>query len=178
MKLYTCLLYVSLLLFFCCAVLSQDRLNSKNNENSYITKSPLCGVSTSSNSSCHDTREIKITFSSSIVENEYIVKFKNYYKAYVRRNYIETALNSSGIKDWSIIPRNNAASKYPSDFDVIQLKEKDKYRGLKALNDHPSIKSVTPQKFIQRTLKFINTTNEFDALQNKNLKRKINHVSL
>jgi membrane-bound transcription factor site-1 protease len=166
-------------LFFCCAVLSQDRLNSKNyNENSYTTKSPLCGISVSSNSSCHDTREIKITFSSSIVENEYIVKFKNYYKAYVRRHYIETALNSSGIKDWSIIPRNNAASRYPSDFDVIQLTEKDKYQGLKALNDHPSIKSITPQKFIQRTLKFINTTIESDTLQNKNLKRKINHVSL
>jgi len=165
-------------LFFCCAVLSQNRSNSKNyNENSY-TKSPLCDVSASPNSSCYDTREIKITFSSSIVENEYIVKFKNYYKAYVRRNYIETVLNSSGIKGWSIIPRNNAASRYPSDFDVVQLQEKDKYRGLKALNDHPSIKSVTPQKFIQRTLKFINTTTESDVLQNKNLKRKINHVSL
>jgi len=88
-------------------------------------------------------------------------------------------LNSSGIKEWKIIPRKNIASKYPSDFDVVQLKETDKYQGLKALNNHPLIKTVTPQRLVHRTLKFINTTNDSDVLQYKNLKRKVNnHVSL
>ncbi|EZA58379.1 hypothetical protein DMN91_005650 [Ooceraea biroi] len=177
MKLHTCSLQISLLLLVSYAGSSQNHLNSKNyNESNCTTNSPLCDIPASSNnSSCHDTQEVKITFSSSIVEDEYIVKFRNYYKTDVRKNYIETALKSSDIKDWRIIPRNNVASKYPSDFDVIRLKAANKYQGLKALNDHPSIKSVTPQRLIQRTLKFINATGESNTLENRNLKRKINN---
>lgn len=182
MKLYTCLQHVFLLsLLFTLPGSSHTSLNSfeKHVDSDYVTKSSLYNAPKSSDISDCNEQEVEITFSSSIVENEYIVKFKGYYKSRVRENYIATVLNSSGIKEWRIVPRTNIASKYPSDFDVVQLKETDKYPGLKALNNHPLVKTVTPQRLVHRTLKFINTTNDSDVLQYKNVKRKINNdVSL
>ena len=182
MKLYTCLQHVFLLSLLCILLgSSHNWLSSfeKHIDSDYVTKSSLYNTLKSSEISDCNKQEVEITFSSNIVENEYIVKFKGYYKSQVRENYIATVLNSSGIKEWKIIPRKNIASKYPSDFDVVQLKETDKYQGLKALNNHPLIKTVTPQRLVHRTLKFINTTNDSDVLQYKNLKRKVNnHVSL
>lgn len=181
MKLYTCLQHVFLLSLLCILPgSSYNRLNNfdKRINSDYVTKSSLYNIPKSSDSSDCNKQEVEITFSSSTVENEYIVKFKGYYKSQVRENYIATVLNSSGIKEWKIIPRKNVASKYPSDFDVVRFKEADKYQGLKALNNHPLIKIVTPQRLVHRTLKFINTTDS-DVLQYKNLKRKVdNHVSL
>lgn len=54
------------------------------------------------------------------------------------------------VEDWRILPRLNPASDYPSDFDVIILGES----GLDALKAHPSIKGVTPQRMVHRTLKY------------------------
>lgn len=184
MKLYTCWLYVSLLLLLCIPPelsCNYPSSNFKKHDNSdYIIKSPLCETSMSSGSSCYDTQEIKVSFSSSIVENEYIIKFVSYYRAHVRENYIGTALNSSNIKNWKIILRDNAASAYPSDFDIVHLKETDKYEGLKALSNHPLVKTVSPQRLIYRTLKFINkTSSNSEILTHRNPKRRINdHVSL
>lgn len=53
------------------------------------------------------------------------------------------------------MPRSNPAAEYPSDFDVILLEEDEPYSGLNALRSHPSIKSVTPQRMVHRTLKYI-----------------------
>lgn len=50
---------------------------------------------------------------------EYIVSFKSYYKSQTRENFIAAALNSSSVKDWHIIRRNNPAKDYPSDFDIV-----------------------------------------------------------
>lgn len=50
---------------------------------------------------------------------EYIVTFNGYYLKDTRYNYISAALRSSGVENWKILDRNNAASKYPSDFDVL-----------------------------------------------------------
>lgn len=50
---------------------------------------------------------------------EYIVSFNGYYLNVTRYNYISAALKSSSIKNWKILDRKNAASKYPSDFDVL-----------------------------------------------------------
>lgn len=179
MKLYTCWLYVSLLLLLCVPHESSCNYpcsNFKKHDNSdCIAKSPLCET-VSSGSSCHDTQEIKVSFSSSIVENEYIIKFVSYYRAHARENYIGAALNSSNIKNWKIILRNNAASAYPSDFDIVHLKETDKYEGLKALSNHPLVKTVSPQRLIYRTLKFINrTSSNSEILAHRNPKRKINN---
>lgn len=122
----------------------------------------------------HNMQEVKVQFSSRIVKNEYIVAFKGYYKLHARQNYIRAALNSSGIKNWKLLPRNNLASGFPSDFDVVLLEETDNYHGLNALMDHPLIKRVTPQRLVHRTLKYINITEEADLAEYKSFKRKIN----
>ncbi|KAK9693480.1 Subtilase family [Popillia japonica] len=116
----------------------------------YNVESPLCCNLTA-------TERLEVEYSSKIVENEYIVTFDGYYKAQARASYVNAALNNSGIKHWKILSRENPASDYPSDFDVVILRDTDKFAGLDALRDHPSIKRVTSQRMVLRTLKFVNT---------------------
>lgn len=85
--------------------------------------------------------------------SEYIVAFNGYFTAKARNSFISSALKSSEVDNWRIIPRNNPSSDYPSDFEVIQIKEKQKV-GLLTLEDHPNIKRVTPQRKVFRSLKF------------------------
>ncbi|XP_058384353.1 membrane-bound transcription factor site-1 protease isoform X2 [Diceros bicornis minor] len=96
---------------------------------------------------------LKVEFSSTVVEYEYIVAFNGYFTAKARNSFISSALKSSEIDNWRIIPRNNPSSDYPSDFEVIQIKEKQK-AGLLTLEDHPNIKRVTPQRKVFRSLKY------------------------
>uniref|UniRef100_A0A8C2R2N0 Membrane-bound transcription factor site-1 protease n=1 Tax=Capra hircus TaxID=9925 RepID=A0A8C2R2N0_CAPHI len=96
---------------------------------------------------------LKVEFSSTVVEYEYIVAFNGYFTAKARNSFISSALKSSAIDNWRIIPRNNPSSDYPSDFEVIQIKEKQK-AGLLTLEDHPNIKRVTPQRKVFRSLKY------------------------
>ncbi|XP_054553003.1 membrane-bound transcription factor site-1 protease isoform X2 [Talpa occidentalis] len=96
---------------------------------------------------------LKVEFSSTVVEYEYIVAFNGYFTAKARNSFISSALKSSEIDNWRIIPRNNPSSDYPSDFEVIQIKEKQK-AGLLTLEDHPNIKRVTPQRKVFRALKY------------------------
>lgn len=121
----------------------------------------------------HNSKEIKVQFSSSVIKNEYIVAFKGYYKPRTRENYIKAALNSSGVKNWKIVDRNNPASEFPSDFDVVVIEETDKFSGVNALSDHPLVRRVTPQRLVKRTLKFAEGT-EDGYPEYKNFKRKIN----
>lgn len=53
---------------------------------------------------------------------EYIVAFKGYYRKEARKRFIEAALNESNVVRWEVMPRNNPASDYPSDFDVVQVR--------------------------------------------------------
>ncbi|CAH0547704.1 unnamed protein product [Brassicogethes aeneus] len=125
-------------------------------------ESPLC---------CNLTVErIEVEYSSKTIENEYIVMFNGYYKNQARVNYINTALNKSGIRKWKILARENPASDYPSDFDVVILDETDRLDGLNALNDHPAIKRVTSQRMVSRTLKFVN--NDFVRIGRTSLNLK------
>ncbi|XP_044750367.1 membrane-bound transcription factor site-1 protease [Coccinella septempunctata] len=125
-------------------------------------ESPLC---------CNFTTEnVKFEYSSQLIENEYIVMFNSYYKHNTRANYINSALNLSGIEKWQIIERENPASDYPSDFDVVIIHEDDQKDGLKALNSHPSIKRVTPQRMVTRTLKFVNEDHIWKGRRSLNLK--------
>lgn len=173
MKPHTCWLYIPLLLLFNiviespynqvhCSLKNNNSLNSKLNN---IAKLPYHG----------NSPEIKVHFASRIVENEYIVAFKGYYKPHTRENYIKAALNSSGIHNWKILFRNNLASNYPSDFDVVLLEETDRHNGLDALTDHPLIRRVTPQRLVKRSLKFVNASEDAEFLEYKNFKRKINN---
>lgn len=106
----------------------------------------------------HPVQMVKIKFSSHVVKNEYIVGFNGYYKRPAREKFIEAALNNSGVQSWKILARDNPASDFPSDFDVVILEETDQLNGLDALTDHPAIKRVTPQRIVHRTLKFVNIT--------------------
>lgn len=173
MKPHTCWLYIPLLLLFNiviespynqvhCSLKNNNSLNSKLNN---IAKLPYHG----------NSPEIKVHFASRIVENEYIVAFKGYYKPHTRENYIKAALNSSGIHNWKILFRDNLASNYPSDFDVVLLEETDRHNGLDALTDHPLIRRVTPQRLVKRSLKFVNASEDAEFLEYKNFKRKINN---
>lgn len=116
----------------------------------YNVESPLCCNLTS-------TERVEVEYASKVVENEYIVTFDGYYKTQARASYINAALNNSGISKWKILSRENPASDYPSDFDVVILRDTDKFAGLEALKEHPSVKRVTSQRMVLRTLKFVNT---------------------
>ncbi|KAM4894456.1 membrane-bound transcription factor site-1 protease isoform 4-T4 [Sylvia borin] len=96
---------------------------------------------------------LKVEFTSTVVEHEYIVAFNGYFTAKARSKFISSALKSSDIENWRIVPRNNPASDYPSDFEVIQINEKQK-DGVLTLEDHPNIKRVTPQRKVFRSLKY------------------------
>lgn len=112
-------------------------------------------------SRCNDTspvQMVKVKFSSQVVRNEYIVAFNDYYKTNTREKFITAALNGSDVVNWKILTRNNPASDFPSDFDVVMLEETEKLSGLAALNRHPSVRRVTPQRVVHRTLKYINLT--------------------
>ncbi|PSN45586.1 Membrane-bound transcription factor site-1 protease [Blattella germanica] len=110
---------------------------------------------------CNDStpvQMVKVKFSSQVVRNEYIVAFNDYYKTNTRQKFITAALNGSGVENWKILTRNNPASDYPSDFDVVLIEETEKLSGLAALNRHPSVRRVTPQRMVHRTLKYVNLT--------------------
>lgn len=134
---------------------AQDPSDNDVDESEGFLESPLC---------CNLTVEqVEVDYTSKVVENEYIVMFNGYYKNQARANYIQTALNGTGIKKWSILERENPASDFPSDFDVIVLEDTDNFEGLNALNDHPAIKRVTAQRMVSRTLKFLNPNNAANA---------------
>ncbi|CAI6348863.1 unnamed protein product [Macrosiphum euphorbiae] len=91
-------------------------------------------------------------FESHVVDQEYIVTFNGYYLNETRHNYISAALRPSGINNWKILERKNAATQYPSDFDVLFVDEYYSLKALDALTGHPLIKKVTPQRLVQRHL--------------------------
>lgn len=41
---------------------------------------------------------------------------------------------------------------------MLQLEENEKLSGLEALNRHPSVRRVTPQRVVHRTLQYVNLT--------------------
>ena len=88
------------------------------------------------------------------INNEVIVKFKGFYQAQTRKNYIEAALNHASTS-FNILERTNLMAQYPSDFDVVNLQDEDLNLEsvIQKLTDHPLIKSVTPQRKVTRHLK-------------------------
>ncbi|XP_015755097.1 PREDICTED: membrane-bound transcription factor site-1 protease-like [Acropora digitifera] len=117
----------------------------------------VCGVSPfdcSRNSTVASLKKESVfDFKTSVVENEYIVVFNGYYSASTRSVFVRDAL-SSALDSWKIIPRHNPASDYPSDFSLVKLKGTSGY-GVEALKRHPKVRSVTPQKRVERFLRSI-----------------------
>ncbi|XP_070575086.1 membrane-bound transcription factor site-1 protease-like [Ptychodera flava] len=97
---------------------------------------------------------LKVDFSTDIVENEYIVAFHDYYSSKARSSYVESALKNSGVVSWQILPRDNPASDYPSDFEVVQIQEHTQ-DGIEALKNHPFVKGITPQRRVTRKLQYV-----------------------
>lgn len=100
------------------------------------------------------TERVDVEFTSSIVDNEYIITFNGYYKSPARKRFISSALQEAGLTSWKIMPRINPAHTYPSDFDVVQFHGQSDKAGVEALKDHPLIKRVTPHRKVTRSLKF------------------------
>ncbi|XP_014212506.1 membrane-bound transcription factor site-1 protease [Copidosoma floridanum] len=121
----------------------------------------FCDTDNSQNSynSSESSQSVKVEFSSQVIDNEYIVVFKGYYEKETREKYIKSALTHSGLKDWEILSRNNFATKYPSDFDIVRIKEFHKKTGFDALRNHPLVHRVTLHKVLYRTLKYSNDEN-------------------
>ncbi|CAH4038777.1 membrane-bound transcription factor site-1 protease [Pieris brassicae] len=106
--------------------------------------------------SCNSTNPelVEYHFTTDVVRSEHIVTFSGYFSKLSRENYITAALKNSGIKNWTILERENAAQDFPSDFEVIVLNE-DQNLALKSLGDHPAIRRITAQRQVQRTIKYI-----------------------
>ncbi|XP_030588228.1 membrane-bound transcription factor site-1 protease isoform X2 [Archocentrus centrarchus] len=99
---------------------------------------------------------LKLEFSTKVVEHEYIVGFTGYFSAKARSLYISSALRSAGdgTLEWHIVPRENPASDFPSDFELVHIRQASP-SSLLTLEDHPYIKRVTPQRKVFRSLKYI-----------------------
>ncbi|XP_075216075.1 membrane-bound transcription factor site-1 protease isoform X1 [Lycorma delicatula] len=127
--------------------------------NDNLSEESVTEVPCNSNSS----QVVKVSFSSQIVKNEYIVAFKGYYKQKAREKFVAAALNGSNVHNWHILQRNNAASDYPSDFDVVTLEEPDGVNGLDILREHPAVRRVTPQRVVHRHLQMTSMTENMNT---------------
>uniref|UniRef100_H3CGJ5 Membrane-bound transcription factor site-1 protease n=1 Tax=Tetraodon nigroviridis TaxID=99883 RepID=H3CGJ5_TETNG len=99
---------------------------------------------------------LKLEFSSKVVEDEYIIGFIGYFSAKARSLYISSALRNTGddMLEWHIVPRENPASDFPSDFELVHIRQASP-SNLLTLEDHPYIKRVTPQRKVFRMLKYV-----------------------
>lgn len=53
--------------------------------------------------------------------SEFIVSFKKFYNPETRVKFLQAALKSYEPDSWQILPRDNPASNFPSDFEVLQV---------------------------------------------------------
>ncbi|XP_053670597.1 membrane-bound transcription factor site-1 protease [Anopheles nili] len=143
-------------------------LERANGSSRASTAKPCCDSNSTDHGPSTTSRgyRVVVDFSTNIVQNEYIVLFNGYYKPREREAFIQSALNGSKVQKWRILPRNNPAQDFPSDFDVLTLEEAIEFAddGLSLLRSHPSIKSISPQRIVHRTLKYVpvrqNDTND------------------
>lgn len=91
-----------------------------------------------------------------LVAAEYIIGFTGYFSAKARSLYISSALRNAGegSLEWHIVPRENPASDFPSDFELVHIRQASP-SSLLTLEDHPYIKRVTPQRKVFRMLKYV-----------------------
>lgn len=154
----------------CLGVLASDSISAfeHSNDNSTIgqpVKGECCGKSTDQKNQPH---RIEIKYKTTIVQNEYIVRFNDYSSPVVREQHIRNALNGSNVLKWQVIKRENPATDYPSDFDVLMIDESAPFTAVDTLRAHVSIKSITPQRMVHRTLKYIPIPNEENVSDSTN----------
>ncbi|XP_030372452.1 membrane-bound transcription factor site-1 protease [Scaptodrosophila lebanonensis] len=102
---------------------------------------------------------MKVSFQVDNIPNEFIIQYKNKYYTKARTKYIHTKLHKSNISNWAILPRQNLASSYPSDFDVLRIESYSSLeRILDVVNAHPAVKAVVPHRSVQRILRWTNNT--------------------
>ncbi|KAK3086362.1 hypothetical protein FSP39_017399 [Pinctada imbricata] len=112
-----------------------------------------------------DSYKVKVEYSSTLIDHEYIVSYNGYYKAMTRKRYLNAALHDSGVISWKIIPRDNPAyENYPSDFDIVKLNDINR-AGLDALKNHPVVKRITPHKRVTRSLNVVKEEEEKSKLK-------------
>ncbi|XP_050538541.1 membrane-bound transcription factor site-1 protease isoform X2 [Daktulosphaira vitifoliae] len=112
-------------------------------------------------------------YNTHIVDQEFIITFNGFYLNRTRYNYISAALSLSGIQKWKILHRNNPASQYPSDFDVLYVNDCNLLNVLNSLNNHPMIKNVSPQRIVQRYLNHFDNETEKVPIRRRSLGQDI-----
>lgn len=74
-----------------------------------------------------------------------------------------SSINGMALNDssWSLVERSNAASTFPSDFDLLHINSNIPQEVVVDLfGNHPNIKGVTPQRRVMRNLQYVNTSND------------------
>ncbi|XP_074645435.1 membrane-bound transcription factor site-1 protease-like [Tubulanus polymorphus] len=113
------------------------------------------------NATSTQSKRLNVDYKTSIVENEVIVMFNGYYTENARKRFIDATLQDNGVISWYIVPKNNPAKDYPSDFDVVKLGGKIE-DSIIILKGHPNVKDVTPHKKVIRSLKYVDEIDEAD----------------
>ena len=83
---------------------------------------------------------------------EFIVSFNGYYAEEAREGFLSAALKSSSCTKWHSIRRSNPSQRYPSDFSVVHLMNRNNSDCVSSLKSHPSIKMITPHRKFSRSL--------------------------
>jgi len=91
-------------------------------------------------------------FSVKAVEDQWLVIFDGYFSQEHRHNVILTALSGEHVE---IVPRNNPAAVFESDFDVLLWPHDERKKLESLLDEHEDIKEVKQQKQISRKLQYI-----------------------
>lgn len=106
-----------------------------------------------------EKQDSRYEFSTSSVQNEYIVSFNGYFSEKERSSLIRDALANVSTEGWKVVPRQNPASEYPSDFSLIEIPHNIPL-AISALSHSPKVKNISPQKKVTRML--LKTTHSFD----------------
>lgn len=96
------------------------------------------------------------------VNDEYIVRFKEYRHASELKRTLDERLEGSG-RVWQWLERNNPASGFPTDFALLRIK-RAKYDGvLEALRRLEFVKDVSPQMRFTRALTSEKSEDEYSS---------------
>lgn len=126
----------------------------------------LCQVTNHTNTDLYTTTEV--------VHDEYIIQFKAYYMVEARHGFVSAALKR--FKSWDLVIRDNPAYKYPSDFDLIRLYDKQ-HSSISSLMKHPLIVGVRPNLKVKRHIQSVEHSNYYDTEFNSRQKLSSTHAS-
>lgn len=102
----------------------------------------------------------KLDFEVKAVDDQWLVIFDGYYSKVHRHEAIKKAL---GGEFFEIVPRDNPAACFDSDFEVVRWSASDKKNFIDILEEHEDIKEVKQQKQLFRTLQYVKTTGDEES---------------